>query len=151
MEKLREGGFIVSKVHQLMSRIFAKLLKEFKIEELNPAQGRIMFPLWRRNNLSFQELLKGTQLSKATLSKMLSNLEESGYVERVAPKEKEDQRTLFIKKTKKSIDLQAKYIEVSTEMTNLFYSKFSEKERDEFENYLKRILENLTEFSEKNK
>ena len=36
-------------------------------------------------------------------------------------------------------------------MTNLFYKKFSENERDEFENYLERILENLTEFSEKNK
>ena len=149
MEKLREGGFIISKVHQLMSRIFAKLLKEFKIEELNPAQGRIMFPLWRRNNLSFQELLKGTQLSKATLSKMLSNLEKVRYINRIPSQD--DRRTIVIQLTKKSKTLQAKYIEVSTEMTNLFYNKFSEKERDEFENYLKRILENLTEFSEKNK
>ncbi len=148
MEDLREGGFLVSKIHQIMGRIFAKLLKEFKIEEINTAQGRVMFPLWRQDNLSFKELLKRTQLSKATLSKMLNNLEKSGYIERVPPKEKEDQRTIFIKLTKKSIDLQVKYIDVSKEMTKIFYNEFSDIELDEFENYLRRILENLIQFNE---
>ena len=127
MEKLREGGFLISKVHQLMNRIFAKLLKEFKIEELNPAQGRIMFPLWRQDNISFQDLLKGTQLSKAILSKMLNNLEEIGYIKRIPSQD--DKRTISIQVKEKGKTLQAKYIDVSTEMTNIFYKKFTNMER----------------------
>ena len=141
MEKLKEGGFLISKIHQLSGRIFAKLLKDFDIEELSPAQGRIMFPLWRSKNLSFQELLEKTSLSKSTLSKMLYNLENLGFIRKV--QSKDDKRTIQIQLSKISETLQDKYIEVSKEMTKVFYNKFSEKEVNTFENYLGRILENL--------
>jgi len=53
MVNLRQGGFLISKIQKLSSRIFAKLLREFKAIDINPAQGRVMFPLWLQNNLSF--------------------------------------------------------------------------------------------------
>ena len=149
MEHLREGGFLISKIHQIMSRIFGKLLREFDATEINPAQGRVMFPLWRQDNLSFHELKKRTSLSKATLSHILDKLEEAGHIKRI--RSQEDKRTIYIKLTKKNKDLHDKYLQVSNEMTKLFYDGFSEKERDEFESYLRRLLDNLTEFSEKSK
>ena len=145
MVDLREGGFLISKIQKLSSRIFAKLLREFKAIEINPAQGRVMFPLWLQDNLSFHELLERTSLSKATLSHLLDKLEEIGHIKRV-PSEK-DKRTINIKLTKKNSQLQDKYVQVSNRMIELFYNGFSKEEIDEFEGYLRRLLNNLTNYS----
>lgn len=149
MEKVRKGGFLISKIRQLSERILANLLRQYKAIEINPAQGRIMFPLWQKDNLSFQELKKKTLLSKATLSYMLDSLEEAGYVERV-PSQK-DKRTINIRLTKKNKDLQEEYLQVSNQMKQIYYKDFSEKEIDEFESYLSRILNNLSDYNEKSK
>jgi len=143
---LREGGFLISKIQKLSSRIFAKLLREFKAIEINPAQGRVMFPLWLQDNLTFHELLERTSLSKATLSHLLDKLEKAGHIKRV--RSKVDKRTVNVKLTKKNNQLQDKYIQVSNKMTKLFYEGFSEEEKNEVEDYLRRLLTNLTSFKE---
>ena len=145
MVDLREGGFLISKIQKLSSRIFGKLLREFKAIEINPAQGRVMFPLWLQDNLSFHELLEKTSLSKATLSHLLDKLEKAGHIKRV--RSDEDKRTINVKLTKKNSQLQDKYVQVSNKMTELFYNGFTKEEIDEFEAYLKRLLNNLTNFS----
>ncbi|NVM35167.1 MAG: MarR family transcriptional regulator [Candidatus Lokiarchaeota archaeon] len=149
MEKLREGGFLITKIRELSQLIFNNLLKENKIDEISAAQGRVIFPLWHQDNISFQDLKKKTMLSKATLSYMLDKLEEAGHIERV--RSKIDKRTITIKLTKKNEALQEKFLQVSNEMKDIFYKDFSEKEIDEFEGYLRRQLKNLTEFSKKDK
>ena len=149
MEKLREGGFLMAKIRKLSERIFAKLLRDFKITEISAAQGRVMFPLWQKDDISFQELKEKTSLSKATLSHMLDNLEKGGHIKRV--RSKKDKRTIYIKLTKKNQALQDKFLQVSNEMRDIYYKDFSEKDIDEFESYLRKLLDNLTKFSEKNK
>ena len=143
---LRQGGFLISKIQKLSSRIFTKLLREFKAIDINPAQGRVMFPLWLQDNLSFQDLLERTSLSKATVSHLLNNLEKTGHIKRV-PSE-EDKRTVNVILTKNDKQLQDKYFQVSNKMTKLFYNGFSEEEIDEIEDYLRRLLNNLTSFNE---
>jgi len=138
----KEGGFLVAKIHQISGRIFARILKKAGIDEINPAQGRILFVLWKKDEIPISELAKRTLLSKSTLTSMLDRLEEAGYVVRV--RSKEDRRTILIKRTEKDKLLEKKYIQVSNEMTDLFYSGFAPKEIDAFEDYLKRILANLT-------
>ena len=146
MVNLRQGGFLISKIQKLSSRIFAKLLHEYKAIDINPAQGRVMFPLWLQDNLSFQDLLERTSLSKATLSHLLNNLEKTGHIKRV-PSE-EDKRSVNVILTKNDKQLQDKYIQVSNKMTKLFYNGFSEEEIDEIEDYLRRLLNNLISFNE---
>jgi DNA-binding MarR family transcriptional regulator len=147
MKGKREGGFLIAKIHQLSQRIFAKLLKEYNIEELNPAQGRIMFVLWQKDKIPIHELVKRTQLTKSTLTSTLDRLEEAGFLKRV-PSE-EDRREILIELTDIEENLQKKYVDVSQEMNDLFYNKFEERERDEFEDYLRRLLNNLIKFEEK--
>jgi DNA-binding MarR family transcriptional regulator len=139
----REGGFLVAKIHQVSGRIFAEILKKAGIDEINPAQGRILFVLWKKDEIPISELARRTQLSKSTLTSMLDRLEEAGYIVRASSKE--DRRIILIKRTAKDKSLENKYIRVSNEMTKLFYNGFTPKEIDTFENYLKRILANLTE------
>jgi DNA-binding MarR family transcriptional regulator len=141
MKKQREGGFLISKIHQLSGRIFSRKLKEHKIEEINPAQGRIMFVLWRNDEISINELAKKTSLGKSTLTSMLDRLEESGFIRRVPSKK--DRRKILIKSTEKDKSFQQQYVAVSQDMTKLFYKGFSKEEIDDFEAYLKRIFNNL--------
>ncbi|MDX1798881.1 MAG: MarR family transcriptional regulator [Candidatus Lokiarchaeia archaeon] len=130
-----------------MLKVFNRLLDDYKISEITAAQGRVMFPLWQNDNLSFQSLKKKTMLSKATLSYMLDKLEDTGHIERV--RSEEDKRTIYIKLTKKNKELQDKFVKISKEMSNLFYKGFSEEAIDMLESYLRQILDNLLNYQKK--
>jgi DNA-binding MarR family transcriptional regulator len=138
----RQGGFLIAKIHQVSGRIFAKILKKAGISEINPAQGRILFALWNKDEIPITELARKTLLSKSTLTSMLDRLEEAGFIIRIPSKK--DRRTILIKRTEKDKRLESKYVQVSDEMTNLFYKGFASEEIGTFEEYLKRILTNLT-------
>jgi len=135
-----QGGFLIAKIHQLAGRILARRLVERDID-INPAQGRILFVLWRHDGITVSELAKKTQLSKSTLTSMLDRLEKAGHLIRVPSKE--DRRKIQVKRTRKDKAMEAKYVEISQEMTALFYRGFSEREIRHFENDLTRILGNL--------
>jgi DNA-binding MarR family transcriptional regulator len=141
MSKIRQGGFLVSKIHQLSGRIFSKKLKQFRITDLNPAQGRIMFALWQKDNIPIQELAKRTSLGKSTLTRMLDRLEETGHLVRVPAAD--DRRKILIQLTEENKKMKQAYEDVSQEMTRLYYEGFSDAEIDQFEAFLKRILGNL--------
>ena len=142
MKIQRQGGFLIAKIHQVSGRIFARILKKAGVSEINPAQGRILFALWNKDEIPITELARKTLLSKSTLTSMLDRLEEAGFIVRVPSKK--DRRTILIKRTEKDKSLESKYVQVSDEMTNLFYNGFASEEIDTFEEYLKRILANLT-------
>lgn len=139
----REGGFLIAKIHQLSGRIFAGILKKSGIDEINPAQGRILFVLWKKDEIPISELSRKTMLSKSTLTSMLDRLEKAGYV--VREHSQKDRRTILIKRTEKDKSMEKTYTQVSDEMTDLFYRGFTPKEIDNFEGYLKRVLNNLVE------
>ncbi len=131
----------MAKIRQVGGRIFERILKEHNVE-INSAQGRIMFALWQADGISINELANKTQLKKSTLTSMLDRLEKMGYVRR--QRSKKDRRKILIHRTKKDKALESKYVELSQEMTKLFYKGFSEKEIGRFENNLSKILDNLT-------
>ena len=143
MKAQRQAGFLMAKIRQVGGRIFSKMLKDSGIE-INPAQGRIMFALWQQDGISINELAKRTQLGKSTLTSMLDRLEKEGFLKRVPSRE--DRRKILLKRTKKDRAMEAKYVEVSQQMTKLYYKGFSKSEIDRFENDLARILNNLTDF-----
>lgn len=145
METLHEGGFLITKIHHLSGRIFSKKLREYGIK-IHPGQGRILFALWKSDGIPVNELAKRTLLGKSTLTTMLDRLVDQGFVRRV-PSER-DRRVILIELTEKNRQLQDKYIQVSQEMTDLFYQGFSSSEIDEFETTLRRLLTNLVEYED---
>ena len=140
MKLQSQGGFLIAKIHQLSGRIFSKLLKKHQID-INPTQGRIMFVLWREDNIPIQELAIKTSLSKTTLTSMLDRLEIMGYITRVPSNE--DRRKICIKLTEKDKSLHEKYQQVSMEMTELFYQGLSNDEINLFEKQLEKTYKNL--------
>lgn len=143
MKSQRQAGFLMAKIHQVAGRIFERMLNDYGIE-INSAQGRIMFALWQADGVSINELARKTQLKKSTLTSMLDRLENMGYIKRHPCKE--DRRKILINRTSKDKNLEKKYVQLSEEVTKLFYKGFSETEMDRFENDLAKILDNLTEF-----
>ena len=146
MKKMKEksqAGFLMAKIRHVGERIFVRMSKQYGIE-INPAQGRIMFALWQKDGISINELAKKTQLKKSTMTSMLDRLEKIGYVKRQYSKT--DRRKILIKRTKKDRVMEKKYVEVSEEMTKLFYKGFSTSEINRFEKDLQHILNNLIEF-----
>jgi len=141
MKTQSEGGFLIARIHQLSGRIFARVLKEHEIE-INPAQGRIMFVLWKNDGIPITQLARKTSLEKSTLTSMLDRLEDAGYVARVPSPD--DRRKILIRRTAKDKAWQKVYIRVSQQMSELFYAGFSQAEVDGFERYLKRIFDNLS-------
>ena len=141
MKDQHEGGFLIAKIHQITNRIFKKLLKEYGIKELNPGRGRILFALWQKDDIPIRELSIKTQLTKSTLTTMLDRLENAGFLKRVP--DEDDRRIIRVKLSEKSKKLQKKYTDVSKKMTEVFYGTLTEEEIDDFEGYLRRILDNL--------
>jgi len=136
----RAGGFLITQIHHLGRRVFTDLLKQHEIE-IGPGQGRILFALWQKDGVPINDLVERTLLRKSTLSELLDNLEKAGYIRR--EQSEEDRRKILIKLTERTQKLQKVYINLSVEMTKLFYNGFTDDEINEFEAMLRRILDNL--------
>lgn len=144
MNDQRQAGFLLAKIHQLGGRIFAKLLRDHGVDQINPAQGRIMFVLWQEDGISIQELAKRTKLGKSTLTSMLDRLEQAGMLHRKPSKE--DRRKILIERSEKDRAIEGLYAKVSEEMTDIWFKGFSGTRIDRFEKDLQAILKNLIDF-----
>lgn len=135
-----KGGFYITQIKQLQDRIFERLLLENGIE-ISGGQGRILFVLWKTDNLTISEISEKTSLAKNTVSVVINGMVNKGIVERnINP---ENRRQTIVSLTEYAKSLQAKYEVVSQQMNTLFYQGFSEKEQNQFEQYLARILATL--------
>lgn len=74
---------------------------------------------------------------------MLDRMEEKGLIRR--KDNSEDKRSIKIMLTDKAKELEKDYNDISNKMSNIFYKNFSDKEINEIENYLERIISNLEE------
>lgn len=140
---MSSGGFLISQVKQLSDRTFEKILKTKGIDEFNGAQGRILYILWNNNDLSIKQISKFTNLAKTTLTAMLERMELQGLIKRTISKE--DKREIIVSLTDKAKELKENYLDVSKQMEKIFYKNFTDKQIENFENTLKKIIENLEE------
>ena len=140
---MSSGGFLISQVKQLSDRTFEKILKTKGIDEFNGAQGRILYILWNNNNLSIKQISKFKKLAKKTLNAMLERMELQGLIKRTISKE--DKREIIVSLTDKAKELKENYLDVSKQMEKIFYKNFTDKQIENFENTLKKIIENLEE------
>ena len=137
------GGYLINQIQKISSRKFNELLKEKNIDEFNGSQGVILYSLWNNKELTIKEIGKITGLAKTSLTSMLDRMEEKGLIRR--KDNSEDKRSIKIMLTDKTKELEKDYNDISNKMSNIFYKNFSDKEIDEIEKYLERIISNLEE------
>lgn len=134
------GGFYITQIKQLQDRIFERLLLEKGIE-ISGGQGRILFILWKTDDLTISQISEKTSLAKNTVSVVIDGMVRKGIVERnINP---QNRRQTIVSLTEYAKSLQAQYEAVSQQMNRMFYQGFSEEEQKLFEQYLARILETL--------
>lgn len=143
-----KGGFYITQIKQLQDRIFERLLQENNIE-ISGGQGRILFVLWKTDNLTISEISRRTSLAKNSVSIVVNGMVNKGILERTI--NPDNRRETIISLTKYAKSLQEKYEAVSQQMNTLFYQGFSEEEQQQFEYYLSRILSTLIEIEQTNK
>lgn len=137
----REGGSLVSQAHRLGARVFARLLRERGEDELNPAQGRILYELWKEDGILQGELARRTKLDKSSLALALDRMEDEGRIRRERVEGDGRQRKIYCSAATKR--RKAAYDEASSEMIGIYYGGMSEKEIDAFEAGLRRVIANL--------
>lgn len=135
-----QGGFLLSRAHQLSKRVFNRLLIERGIP-INSGQGRILFVLLKEDSIPIQQLAERASLSPSTLTSMLDRMEEDGLVKR--RRSHSDRRAVLLFLGEKAETLRRDYMDISRDMTELFYEGFSGEERNDLERYLARIIHNL--------
>lgn len=136
-----KGGFLISRIKQTGTRIFDRLLAESGVDAFNGAQGRILYVLWQKDQISISSLSSQTSLANTTLTAMLDRMEASGLIVRTP--DPADRRNRLIVLTEKAKSLQEDYIRISEQMNKMYYTGFSEEEIMQFETYLLRVLTNL--------
>ena len=136
-----KGGFLISRIKQVGTRLFDRMLANSGIDSFNGAQGRILYVLWQNDEISISSLSAQTSLANTTLTAMLDRMESLGLVVRkLDPK---DRRNRLIALTEKAKSLQDDYDRISQQMNELYYTDFTESEIVQFESYLQRVLNNL--------
>ena len=137
-----KGGLYITQIKQVSGRIFDKLLQQNGIE-ISGGQGRILFLLWKQDRLTMTEISRQTSLAKNTVTVVIDGMVKKGIVLR--EQNPENRREMIISLTDRAKALQEKYALVSQQMNTMFYKGFTEEEQQQFEAYLLRILNSLTQ------
>jgi DNA-binding MarR family transcriptional regulator len=138
---MREGGSLIAQTHRLGARVFARLLREGGVSALNPAQGRILYELWKDDGLKQGELARRTKLDKSSLTLALDRMEAEGMI--VRERVEGDARQRAVRCSEATNRMRPVLDAVSTRMIQIFYAGMSEAEIDAFEAALRTIVANL--------
>lgn len=87
------------------------------------------------------EISKKSGLAKTTLTAMLARMQEQGLIR--TEENANDRRSALVCLTEKAAALKDEYDGVTKEIEEIYYKGFSDEEVEQFESYLKRILNNL--------
>lgn len=138
-----KGGFLISRIKQVGSRQFDRMLTEANIDAFNGAQGRILYVLWQGDGISISQLSSQTSLANTTLTSMLDRMEHSGLIRREPSPRDRRQQLIFLTET--AFSLRDDYERISQQANERYYRGFTEDEIRVFEGYLQRVLDNLEE------
>ena len=86
---------------------------------------------------------KKSGLAKTTLSAMLARMAEQKLI--AIEESPTDKRSVAISLTPAAETLRKQYDDVTREIESIYYKGFTDEEIEQFENYLKRVLNNLEE------
>lgn len=117
------------------------LLTSIKDSELTPGQPKILDYLQNHNGCVQKEIAKGCHIEPASITVILKGMEGKGYIERKMLNG--DRRSLYVFLTEKG----KKYIEYLNEkfdkVENTALKNFTEDEKQQLNDLLMRVYENM--------
>ena len=139
--KQRQGGFLISKIKQIGGTKFDKSFQEKNIRAFNGAQGKNFFLRWAGGKKTGAAVSIKNGLCNTNRPRTLLQMQEQGLIR--IEENANDRRSALVCLTEKAAALKDKYDGVTKEIEDIYYKGFSDEEIEQFENYLKRILNNL--------
>lgn len=135
-------------IHKLLHKVNKKLMKEFKhkLEPYDFTRGEFPFLLGllrKGDGITQKEICERIPISKSTTSKMVNNLIDKGYLKK--ERDEEDRRATRIYFTDEKEKIENIVKELDKKAEDMMLKDFDEDEKDQLENYLKRILNNIEE------
>ncbi|MGT2636759.1 MarR family winged helix-turn-helix transcriptional regulator [Streptococcus ratti] len=141
MTKLARGGYLISHINLLNGRLFNKMLAEEEGAVYSGEQGKILSCLWIAEPLTATDIAIKTGLANNTLTKMLQRLETQGLI--VSSSHPKDKRKRCYYLTELGKSQEAVGEKVSQALGEIFYKDFSQKEIQQFEKMLTKVMQNL--------
>lgn len=110
--------------------------------DLSPGQPKVLRYLNQHQDCKLRDIASECDIESATVSKMIDNLESKKMITRmINPSNKRAYQLNITDYGKQSLE---KWNKHCLEIENISLKGFSEKEKEQFEDYLSRMYENLT-------
>ena len=133
----------LSGVYHIKERLYSRLLRRRGLDNLSPAQGRILMALWEQDDIPVRQLAELTSLDKSTLSLSLSRMEQNGIVQRAG--DPTDLRIVRVKLTEHGKTYRSVCEETMRDMEEILYRGMDASDVEVFQRVLDQMLLNLTE------
>ncbi len=131
----------LSHVHSLTADFLKKRLAENGFDDFASSHGNILFQLSINKSITMKELASKINRDKSTTTVLVRKLEKEELV-KVLPSP-DDRRNKILSLTKKGTEYNALMKKLSKELVTKFYHGFTEKEIEQFGEFLKRIEGNF--------
>ena len=110
---------------------------------LSPGQPKVLRYLAQHEDCMLKDIARNCDVEPATVSKILNNLEDNGMLTREVVKD--NKRALSLRITEKGEQALALWTTHCNEVEARSLQGFREEERRQFEEYLSRMYQNLTD------
>ena len=104
-----------------------------------PGQQRVLAALSRRDPMPQRDLLEEMGLARATLSELLTRLEEKGLIER--SRSKADRRAINVSLTKKGKAASKKVVSIESDIADEAFAPLSAAQKGEMKSMLDAMLQ----------
>lgn len=141
MAEINSSISTLSHIHSLTADFLIDKLMQSGLPDFASSHGNILFQLNVNEQMTMKDLAKKINRDKSTTTVLVRKLEKDGFI--VIEADQVDKRSKIISLTEKGKEYNEKTSEISKELLSTFYRGFSEDEKKQFFEFLKRIESNF--------
>ncbi|MCP8968411.1 MarR family winged helix-turn-helix transcriptional regulator [Ectobacillus ponti] len=139
--KLSFHDYIGIAIHQADLRLTSYIKSRLDPYNIAPEQNLIMLLLWDQDGLTQSEIAEQLEKDKTNITRMICNLEEKGFIERVTSPH--DRRSLKVYLTEKGKELGTHVIPIAETFNDIVCEGITEEELRMLREILNKMCKNV--------
>jgi DNA-binding MarR family transcriptional regulator len=148
-DQFRDGGIVVDNaigfwIHRVYQATRNEMFRAFRERgyEVTPEQWAVLIRLWERDGCSQTELSDATFRDQPTMSRIVTGMEQRGWLERRADPEDARARQVFL--TRAARELKPKLVPVAEDIVSRLVAGIDERSLRTTRAALRKMFENLS-------
>lgn len=148
-DQFREGGIVVDNaigfwIHRVYQATRNEMYRAFREQgyEVTPEQWAVLIRLWERDGVTQSELSDATFRDQPTMSRIVTGMEQRGWLERRA--DPQDARARKVYLTRAGRDLKPKLVPVAEDIVMRLVAGIDERSLRTTRATLRKMFENLS-------